>query len=642
MPEIHFKNNSNPKGIQFNHNDVSKVYVNRNLVWSKPVQIVADGVYDPRQINTMWLDTARTQPVTTAGQRVAVLDDISGHGRHAYQSDVNLRPTYYEDEYGMGALHFGNNRGQCLMVDVGKPMTRVKVWNSGVDLGVWGVYKNTEVDGTSASQTHKIPLGPKGYHVSWTNAIMAIVFPSTSLTPEQESKIQTEFQQAALQYHNGSVGQQFPPSGFRAFVTPDHKLHRMFYGVRDEFIQSLNNFNVVGATSLQLTFHGSKYNFPLDQWNTSTVTNMSRMFQINHVFNQNLSSWDVSNVTNMTSIFSRSYSFNNGDVRGGSSIPLLWHTPKLETAAQAFGYTPFNQQMPNFDLSHATSCAEFFVGATKFNQPVNHFNVGHNVPANKQISCERMFNNATSFNQNVSNFDMTRVTNVISMFNRAINFNNGETSNTSTAPLTWDLENTISANLMFSGAVKFNQDVDSFKMFSAENVTSMFASCTIFNQNLSSWKLLHTTNASAMFFNASSFNGDVSNFSMPNVTTTYSMFSGAQKFNQDISKWNMSQNSQFSFMFKDAIVFNQPLNTWDVGSATAMSNMFDGAAAFDQYLNLWCISSITSEPSSFRRGTPASFDASKQPHWGSCPIRPSIHFDVAFRLNVDTRLNVNT
>lgn len=51
-------------------------------------------------------------------------------------------------------------------------------------------------------------------------------------------------------------------------------------------------------------FYGAKaFNQPLTNWNTSKVTNMSRMFGNATVFNQPLDHFDTSQVTNMRGMF---------------------------------------------------------------------------------------------------------------------------------------------------------------------------------------------------------------------------------------------------------------------------------------------------------------------------------------------------
>ena len=52
------------------------------------------------------------------------------------------------------------------------------------------------------------------------------------------------------------------------------------------------------------------FNQPLNNWDTSKVTNMENMFYMAEAFNQPLNNWDTSKVTNMKSMFERAHTFN--------------------------------------------------------------------------------------------------------------------------------------------------------------------------------------------------------------------------------------------------------------------------------------------------------------------------------------------
>ena len=83
---------------------ISGVY-GSSSAWS-PLELFAAsevGVwYDPSDLSTLWQDTAGTTPVTADGQTVARIDDKSGNGKHATQSDAAKRPLYKTS----GGLHW--------------------------------------------------------------------------------------------------------------------------------------------------------------------------------------------------------------------------------------------------------------------------------------------------------------------------------------------------------------------------------------------------------------------------------------------------------------------------------------------------------------------------------------------------------
>ncbi len=57
-------------------------------------------------------------------------------------------------------------------------------------------------------------------------------------------------------------------------------------------------------------FYRSSFNNDISGWDTSSITNMSYMFQGASAFNQPIENWDVSNVTNMEEMFKDARTFN--------------------------------------------------------------------------------------------------------------------------------------------------------------------------------------------------------------------------------------------------------------------------------------------------------------------------------------------
>lgn len=58
--------------------------------------------YDPSDFSTLFQDTAGTVPVTAVGQSVARINDKSGRGNHATQSDASRRPILRQN----GSLYY--------------------------------------------------------------------------------------------------------------------------------------------------------------------------------------------------------------------------------------------------------------------------------------------------------------------------------------------------------------------------------------------------------------------------------------------------------------------------------------------------------------------------------------------------------
>ena len=64
----------------------------------------------------------------------------------------------------------------------------------------------------------------------------------------------------------------------------------------------------------------------IDNWDTSSVTNMFSMFISDLVFNQDIGSWDTSKVTDVGHVLSNNYSSITGissSVSSGASLRLI-------------------------------------------------------------------------------------------------------------------------------------------------------------------------------------------------------------------------------------------------------------------------------------------------------------------------------
>ena len=81
------------------------------------------------------------------------------------------------------------------------------------------------------------------------------------------------------------------------------------------------------------------FNQPLNNWDTSNVTNMSSMFDMSDMqtkgyFNQDISNWNVSKVTNMTNMFKNSRFSRN--IR-------KWKVPNIKSEPSWFAlWAPLN------------------------------------------------------------------------------------------------------------------------------------------------------------------------------------------------------------------------------------------------------------------------------------------------------------
>lgn len=68
--------------------------------------------YEFDNLSTLWQDTGGTVPVTTSGQTIARVDDVSGNGFNATQSTAGSRPTYTES----GSTAYSNHANDYLKI----------------------------------------------------------------------------------------------------------------------------------------------------------------------------------------------------------------------------------------------------------------------------------------------------------------------------------------------------------------------------------------------------------------------------------------------------------------------------------------------------------------------------------------------
>ena len=153
----------------------------------------------------------------------------------------------------------------------------------------------------------------------------------------------------------------------------------------------------------------SKYGH-ISSWDTSEVTDMSRLFDFKMKFNSPIGDWDVSKVENMSYMFSAAHSFNQ---------PLdKWDVSKVTDMIDMFEDSKsFNQPLNNWDVSKVTDMCYVFRDTKSFNQPLDKWDVS------KVTNMSYMFENSHSFNQPLNNWDVSKVTDMSYMFKESKSFN---------------------------------------------------------------------------------------------------------------------------------------------------------------------------------------------------------------------------
>lgn len=146
---------------------------------------------------------------------------------------------------------------------------------------------------------------------------------------------------------------------------------------------------------------------------------------------------------------------------------------------------------------------------------------------------------------------------------------------------------------MFSNAKSFNQEIGSWDLSSATDISQMFDGAEVFNHNIDNWDVSSVTKMNFIFRDATSFNQDLSSWDVNNVTSMIASFAGASSFNKNIDSWDVSNVMNMTQLFYFASSFNQDISSWDVSSVTDMRYMLYNAKAFNQDLGSWDIGSVT-------------------------------------------------
>ena len=273
---------------------------------------------------------------------------------------------------------------------------------------------------------------------------------------------------------------------------------------------------------------------PIEIWNVSQVTDMSRLFQGYRNFNGNIASWNTNNVTDMSFMFADAENFNKPLEYVGEA----WNTSKVTNMRGMFySATSFNQPL-NFDTTNVKDMNSMFYNASNFNQPFglngSPWNT-HNVTNMSEMFCW-----AEKFNQPLNFTDTSNVTDMSSMFNIASSFNH---------PLSFNTINVTDMSKMFCWAETFNQPLNFTDTSNVTDMNSMFGAARNFNQPLS-FNTKNVTDMSEMFYGATNFNQPL-NFNTKKVENMSKMFHSASSFNQDLKNWDTSNVTNMKDMFGD-------------------------------------------------------------------------------------------
>lgn len=521
--------------------------------------------------------------------------------------------------------------------------------------------------GSSTSNQIKLPLVSSGTYkfiVDWGDGTSNTI---TIWNQAETTHTYTSAGDYTIKINGVCTGWQFNNTGDRLKILSVETWGRnfrlgtnqggYFYGcanLRLDFVSDVLNLN--GTSSLASAFRFCNVLTTINrsnEWNTSSITDISYISQYSPLFNPLISLWNVGNVTTMQGAFFAS-GFN-GDISN-------WNTSKNTTFYLTFAdNNNFNQDIGGWDTGNVLNMQQMFQSAAAFNQPINSWNTS------KVTNMASMFQTALAFNQNIGSWNVSKSTNFSSMFQGATYFNNGESSDINN----WQINTNAAVNMqqMFANAISFNQNIGSWNvsmittfigMFQGAKafnnggsssingwpiktngsviMTSMFRDAILFNQPIGSWNVSNVTSMYAMFYGCKNFNQNISTWNTIGVTTMNAMFFNAINFNQPIGSWNVSNVTIMSFMFGvdsaggGSMQFNQPIGSWDVSKVTNMNGMFDGlsfTSLFNQNIGSWNVSNVTNFGNFMRQKTAANFSTANLDAiyngWSSRPVQSNIN-----------------
>jgi surface protein len=161
----------------------------------------------------------------------------------------------------------------------------------------------------------------------------------------------------------------------------------------------------------------------------------------------------------------------------------------------------------------------------------------------------------------------------------------------------------------------FNKSLNSWNVSNVTNMTSMFEKATSFNGNISGWNTSNVTNMANMFYsddlaNPTIFNQNISGWNTSNVTNMANMFNNSTSFNQNLGDWDIGLVTDMTSMLDGSNLsrtnYNSTLTGWS--TQTVQPNVPLGAAGLTYSAqserdtltdapNSWIITGDTFDPS---------------------------------------------
>lgn len=348
---------------------------------------------------------------------------------------------------------------------------------------------------------------------------------------------------------------------------------------------AINLWNVSSVDSFIATFQFCNiFNRYINDWDVSSGTHFNEMFRSCLLYNQNVGNWDMTSALSVTGMFEKATMFNNG----GSPDIDNWRLPVCTDFSEMFfDCSAFNQPINNWDVSSGVTFFRMFRNANSFNQNVGAWDVSSGTNFNDMFRSANNFNNGGS--PDINNWDVSRGTSFSTMFGQSP-FNQPIGNWTFRTDIT-----SISLQSMFLLTTAFNQDLGNWNVSGVNSMVSMFQDAVAYNNGdiagasndgllgINQWNTFNVSTMISTFRGAISFNQNIKDWNVINVNSMSNMFRDATSFNQPIlaagTNWDTSGVMSFASFLRDATSFSQDLDQIDITSIPDNSNAF--ITAFD-------------------------------------------------------------
>ena len=357
-------------------------------------------------------------------------------------------------------------------------------------------------------------------------------------------------------YNNGTI--YYYTEADRIYMNPDSSY--MFYNMKWLTELDISEWNTSRVTNMSRMFVDciNLENLDVTNWNTSKVTDMSYLFRwCNSLTNLDVSKWNTSNVTNMNYLFSNCENLTWLDVS-------KWNTSNVTSMRLLFWWTTgVNMKLnyldvSNWDVSNVTSMVGMFQRCWNLTWlDVSKWNT-----SNVTDMFAMFFDCYSLTNLDVSNWNTSNVTNMRGLFNSCKSLTWLDVSR-------WDTSNVTNMRFMFW-----------WNDWSVSNL-GVDVVMNLKYVDVSKWDTSNVTDMSAMFINCQNLTWlDVSKWDTSKVTDMSYIFKSCEKLTWlNVSNWDTSNVTDMKAMFADCSnLTSLDLSNWDTSNLTGMSHMFHNSS----------------------------------------------------------------